>query len=442
LTGSVPNSPGIESIINISTALDKQTPCVQRFSKECCGERMKVLLSAYACEPNKGSEQEIGWQRVLHMPPYADEVWVITRANNQEVIEADPQSHAPGLNFIYYDLPAWLIKLKKNLSWFLSTYIFLWQWGAYRVAARHHRTKRFDMVYHVTFTGMISGSFMSKLGIPLVVGPIAGGERAPFPIRRNMPFRFRLIEFIRDIGIAVQRYSPIICPALAAAERIYVTTPESLSLVQSRWHHKTQVQLSVGSCAQTAGPSQERPAPPPRFIFAGRLLHWKGIHFAIRALADARATVPDAKLTIVGKGPAEAWLRAVAKKSGVSDAVDFAGHVPRPQLIDSLAGYKAMVFPSLHDSGGLVVLEAFWNGLPVICLDLGGPGVMVNATSGVVVPTTNADDSQAVKGIAQAMVSLARMTPGEYTELSAGAVARANELSWAALTARVVRGSS
>ena len=370
------------------------------------------------------------------MPAHADEVWVLTRSNNQAVIEADSLSRTPGLHFIYYDLPPWALRLKKR-AWFLPIYVLLWQWGAYRLAARHHGEKRFDRVYHVTFTGMLSGSFMGRLGIPFIVGPIAGGERAPFSLRRGMPTMCKLKELLRDLGIVLQRYSPLICSALAAAERIYVVTPESLRLVQSRWHHKTELQLSVGSCGQTIQEGARPPSAGPRFVFAGRLLHWKGVHFAIRALAEARRTVPAATLTLFGSGPAERWLRDLAIRSGVADAVEFVGHAPRQRFVDSLRSYTALIFPSLHDSGGLVVLEAFANGLPVVCLDLGGPGSMVNRSCGIVIPTTQADEAKTVTCLANAMISLASMAPEEMERLSLGAIARANELSWSALTARI-----
>jgi len=86
---------------------------------------MRVLLSAYACEPNKGSEPEVGWQRALHMLSIADEVWVLTRSNNRSVIEADPLSHSAGLHFIYYDLSKWALRLKRKF-WFLPIYFVLW----------------------------------------------------------------------------------------------------------------------------------------------------------------------------------------------------------------------------------------------------------------------------------------------------------------------------
>jgi glycosyltransferase involved in cell wall biosynthesis len=361
---------------------------------------------------------------------------VLTRANNRTVIEADPLSHTPGLHFIYYDLPKWVLGLKK-LALFRPVYFILWQWGAYRLAAKHHIQKPFDRAYHVTFSGMHAGSLMGRLGIPFVVGPIAGGERAPFPLRRSMPVLCKVKELLRDLGIILQRYSPLTCLALDSAERIYVTTTDSLRLVRPKWHAKTEVQLSVAFHKQDVHGIERQPPAFPRFVYAGRLLHWKGVHLAIRALAEAQQTLSDATLTLIGDGPDEPWLRSISKRCGMTDSVRFAGRVAREQLISDFHGYTALVFPSLHDSGGMVVLEALSEGLPVICLDLGGPGIMVNESCGIVVPTANANEAQTVTAIASAMISLALMPAAESLRLSMGAIARANELSWARLTARI-----
>jgi len=67
---------------------------------------MKILLSAYACEPWKGSEPGVGWHWALELARQGHEVTVLTRANNREPIEVALKSHVPkGLQFFYYDLP-------------------------------------------------------------------------------------------------------------------------------------------------------------------------------------------------------------------------------------------------------------------------------------------------------------------------------------------------
>jgi glycosyltransferase involved in cell wall biosynthesis len=398
---------------------------------------MRVLLSAYACEPDRGSEPEVGWQRALHMTALADEVWVLTRANNRGLIEANPLSQSSGLHFLYYDLPQWVLKLKKR-KWFFYIYLVLWQWGAYRLAARHHRVEPFDCVYHVTFVSMLTGSFMGRLGIPFFVGPVAGGECAPLRLRRSMPIRCRASEFLRDLQILFQRCSPLTRAAFAAAERIYVTTNDSFRLVPPKWRSKTSACLAIATLGNAVSNDRRRPPVTPRFVFVGRLCHWKGPHFAIRALAETRKTAPAATLTLIGTGPDEQWLRDVAQRFGVADAVEFGGFVPPRQLVSSLCGYTALVFPSLHDSGGIVVLEALSEGLPVVCLDLGGPGIIVNESCGIVVPTADAGENQVVACIANAMNSLAAMPVAELKRLSMGAIDRANELTWSRLTERIV----
>jgi glycosyltransferase involved in cell wall biosynthesis len=373
------------------------------------------------------------------MREICDEVWVLTRSNNRSVIEADPLNNTPGLHFIYYDLPGWALRLKKQ-AWFFRIYCTLWQWGAYRVAARSHREKQFDCVFHVTFASMQFGSYMGRLGIPFVIGPVAGGERSPLRLRAGIPLRGKVSELLRDLGIEIQRFNPLTRRAYAAARYIYVATSDSLRLVPPKWHHKTAIQLAIATRGDAIRDSNIQMQEIPRFLFAGRLLHWKGVHLAIRALAEALRAIPVATLTIVGQGPAEPFLRASAEKCGVINAVTFVGHVPRQQLIDSMLSYTALVFPSLHDSGGLAVLEAFSKGLPAISLDLGGPGIIVNESCGIVVSTRNGDEDRVVTGLAKAIVVLATMAPAERERLSIGAVARANQLSWSTLTA-VVAGS-
>jgi glycosyltransferase involved in cell wall biosynthesis len=372
------------------------------------------------------------------MLAYADEVWVLTRSNNQTVIDSDPLSRKPGLHFLYYDLPQWALQLKKK-AWFSPIYFILWQRGAYWLAARCHRITPFDCVYHVTFASIQHGSLMGRLGVPFILGPIAGGERAPVRLRRSMPFRGKVTEFLRDLGIVFQRYSPLTRPAFAAANRIYVTTADSLRLVPSKWRSKTSALLAVAAASRAAQKGERRPPERPRFIFAGRLLHWKGVHFAIRALPEVRRKIPAATITLIGSGPAEQWLRDVAAESGVKEAVDFAGFLPRNLLIDSYSSYTAFIYPSLHDSGGFAVLESLQEGTPVICLDLGGPGAIVNSSCGVVVPTSDADEALITTRIADAMISLGTMPEAEWQRLSSAAKDRINELSWDNLTAQIVQ---
>ena len=96
----------------------------------------------------------------------------------------------------------------------------------------------------------------------------------------------------------------------------------------------------------------------------------------------------------------------------------------------------AVLFPSLHDSSGNVITEALSFALPVICLDLGGPAEIVTDESGWIVRTAGMNEGDVIQAMTDGIKCLAR-DAGEYERLSAGALARAEELGWDKQVARI-----
>ena len=101
---------------------------------------------------------------------------------------------------------------------------------------------------------------------------------------------------------------------------------------------------------------------PPTALFVGRLLPWKGVAIAVRAIADA----PGWHLLIVGKGTDERRLRVV-RRLGVGDRVRFLGWLERDEVLSVMREQAdVFLFPSLREEAGMVVVEALTSGLPVI----------------------------------------------------------------------------
>jgi glycosyltransferase involved in cell wall biosynthesis len=77
---------------------------------------------------------------------------------------------------------------------------------------------------------------------------------------------------------------------------------------------------------------------------------------------------------VCGDGPDASRLRLLARARGLEDRVEFRGWVERAEVLRTMREEASVfVFPSLHDEAGWVVAEAMASGLPVVCLDLGGP---------------------------------------------------------------------
>lgn len=104
-------------------------------------------------------------------------------------------------------------------------------------------------------------------------------------------------------------------------------------------------------------------------IAVGRLIKRKGFEYLIRALELLPANI---LLIIVGDGPMEEYLRETARKSKVSDRVILTGYVPRDHIYEYLQNADCFVLPSLHEGLGIVVQEAMYVGLPIVCTNNGG----------------------------------------------------------------------
>ena len=172
--------------------------------------RLRVLISAYACEPYKGSEPGVGWNVAREVAKH-HEVWVLTRANNRTVIETELlRNPVPGLHFVYFDLPRWARWWKRGRRG-LHVYYYLWQLGAYSVARRLHQEVRFDLTHHVTFVKYWAPSLLVLLPIPLIWGPVGGGESAPLAYRRDFSIRGKIHEIARDLARALSERDPLVC---------------------------------------------------------------------------------------------------------------------------------------------------------------------------------------------------------------------------------------
>jgi len=372
---------------------------------------MKVLLSAYACEPGKGSEPAVGWGWALALARRGHRVTVLTRANNRPVIEgAASATRGLPITFAYCDPPAWIGWWKKARRG-IHLYYLLWQWCAYRRAKRLHAGVGFERVHHVTFASMRQPSFLGGLGIPFVFGPVAGGDWCPPKLMASAHWRYRLYERLLPFASRLSLFDPLVRRTLRQATAIYSNTASTLRLVPARYRHKTRVRLAVGwdDADDVFAPPRDGERDrelPLRVLFVGRLVPLKGLHLALAAFAAYVSSAPGAELTVVGAGPDGARLARAATRLGIAGRVHWRGALLRRELAAVYRSHDLLLFPSLRDSGGMVVLEAFASGLPVVCLDIAGPGAIVDETCGIAV-AADGDEAEVVRALATALHRLA-----------------------------------
>lgn len=388
---------------------------------------MKILLSAFAFAPNVGSEPGVGWRWAAELARY-HEVTVVTDVTRRALVEADHVQLPPNVRVVYFR-PGWLraVPLNSTTAQLLYT---AWQFGLLRLVRRLHCEQDFDLAIHCTYGVFRHPSFLGYLGIPFVFGPLGGGEDAPLALKRSIRGREKIKELLRPLLNKAALFDPFLWAAYARSTLILTKTEDTRLALPWPFRHRAIVYPEIGIDTHEDIRAQARqPGEPLRVLFAGRLLGWKGAHLAIRAVAQAVALGVQVEFTLLGKGPFEAELRRVANELGIQDSIRWLSYLPQQELFALYQSMHCLLFPSLHDSSGNVVLEAQANGLPVICLDLGGPVTLVTSETAIVVATHKQDEVAVVDGLAGALQLLAG-DEGRRMAMAGAAIAHAKNMSW------------
>ncbi|MBL6995169.1 glycosyltransferase family 4 protein [Desulfobacula sp.] len=375
--------------------------------------------------------------------PFKKPVWrgfyfhrELLRNSNQSAIENFflKNKMPNNLNFLYFDFPSKFTRWKKG-SRGVHFYYVLWQWGAYKQVKAIHKEKPFDLVHHITFASVRQPSFMGNLGIPFIFGPVAGGEKAPWRLRFRFGMRGFLLDSIRDVINFFVRFDPFMRMTFKQADRIYVTSYQTKKLIPKGYHKKIKIKLAIGIDKKGLFDSFGEKKLNYNILYIGRFLYWKGMDIGIYAFNKLLKNEPFARLTMVGKGKEKKRWMNLVRKLKIEDRVDWIPWVDRDSISDIFNRHNILLFPSLHDSGGMVVLEAMAHGLPVVCLALGGPGIIVNTLSGKKIPV----HGKSIKKIEFELYDAIRylLPPLSFKRYSQGALHRAKDFTWTKLVSSI-----
>jgi glycosyltransferase involved in cell wall biosynthesis len=152
----------------------------------------------------------------------------------------------------------------------------------------------------------------------------------------------------------------------------------------------------------------------------------KAMPLLLNALAQLGEPA-SVRVDILGQGPETQACRAIAHRLRLDQVVSWCGQVPRTEAVKIMARADVLVHTSLKEGTPSVVVEALSLGLPVICHDISGMALAVTSECGIKIPLRNPETS--IAGFARALESLAQ-DGKQYERLSAGALAKARELTW------------
>lgn len=395
---------------------------------------LKVLVSAYACSPNRGAEANVAWNLVRELGKRHQMV-VLTRSIHRSAIENSGEAWAKSVEWVYLDPPRWLTFWRQGKRGLAPFYLF-WQLLSRRSAADliHHRG--IDICHHVTLGTYLVPSPLADLGPPLVYGPIGGGERTPAGLIDGFSRRGRVEEWVRDrIRTSLERFEFLhhwyqsTAWALAATP-VTARALRGLGLAE---------RISVMPQSATGGDGIERyvASHSPRsrtfdgtlrLASACRLIPWKAMDLAIEAVSLAVRNGLRVELTVLDEGPERRRLEKLVDGLGMSSHVRFVGRLPYlSDVYDTMRGVDALIHPAVHEAFGQACLESLALGVPVVCLNWGGPGLIVDETCGFRIEPGNRRET--VERYRDALVDLsARLASGH--DYSAACVQRSKAFQW------------
>ena len=371
--------------------------------------KFKILLSAYACEPNKGSEPQVGWKWATTLSKLGHEVYVITRRNNKTNIENYlAKNKILNLTFIYFDYPKWFIKIIKGKSNpYAYLYFFFWQIGIFFMAKPLIKKIKFDFIHQVTFVSLRFPNLLCLYKIPFIFGPVAGGDKIPYRLKKGLPFIYKLKELLRDLSNYYIKISPLMNITFSKSYKIFVNTEETKNLIPSRYHHKTEVMLAIGvDDLPNINSNFNRDKKLFNICFAGNLAYWKGLLIVLKTFSEIKNKNKNITLYIAGSGPMEFELKKKSEKMNIHNSIKWLGQIKRKEIINLFNQSAILLTPSLRDSGGFVVLEAMSCGLPVATLNLGGPGQLVDNDCGIKINTNQKTEDEIVRGLSNSINDL------------------------------------
>jgi len=302
------------------------------------------------------------------------------------------------------DLPS-LFKVLLNFEGGIHLYAYLWQIKAYFVARKLHQKFRFDVFHHVTYANDWMASFIGALlPIPYIRGPGGGAHRVPKKFLSELPFLNRIFQYLRSFGQWLFRHDPFFVLGQKRAKAILVCNRESLEAIPKRWRGKVYLFPVNGVSKEDLdllSIAEKKDNNKFKVLSVGKLLPIKGFSLAIKAFKIFSEKIPEVELTIVGDGSEASRLKKLVSQLKLEDKVNFLGWLPREKLLKKMTSFDVFLFLSLRDGGGQVVIEAMAAGLPVICLDIAGPGFHINEKWGIKIPPHS--PQQAMKETAKAL---------------------------------------
>lgn len=198
---------------------------------------LSILINAYACSPNMGSEPGMAWNWCVNLAKYC-ELHIITEGEFKNKIEAALPTLPQGNNMHFYYNPV-SDEIRKmcwnQRDWRFYKYYREWQWKTYIMAEEIIKQHDIDIVHQLNMIGFREPGYLWKIeNKPFVWGPIGGLKQFPNSYLEGAGIKMKLFNRIKNIiNIYQIKHDKRVDQALKKADLLVSSIPDSYNAIKS-----------------------------------------------------------------------------------------------------------------------------------------------------------------------------------------------------------------
>lgn len=349
---------------------------------------LSILINAYACSPNMGSEPGMAWNWCTNLAKYC-ELHIITEGEFKTNIENALKTLPQGKNMHFYYNPV-SNKIRKMCwnqgDWRFYYFYDKWQKQTLNIANEIIKTQHIDLIHQLNMVGFREPGYLWKIkSVPFVWGPIAGIGTIPLSFMKDSNLKFKIFYFIKNQITNLQlRYSYKVKSALKSARVLITATPES-GIAIKKIHKINSIHINETGCSTNKQIlNLKKDDEFFDILWVGRFIYTKQLKLALDVISQLK-TLKKIRFHIVGQAfdlNETQRYKEYANSLGINDICYWYGQIPNNEVLELMQRSHIFFFTSIFEATSTVILEAIQNRLPIVCFDRCGFGPIVDSSIG------------------------------------------------------------
>lgn len=394
---------------------------------------LSILINAYACSPNMGSEPGMAWNWCVNLAKHC-KLYIITEGEFKDKIEKELPKLSQGKNMHFYYNPV-SDKVRQMCwnqgDWRFYYYYNKWQKKTLEIANEIIKEYQIDLIHQLNMVGFREPGYLWKIeNKPFIWGPIAGIGSIPFSFMKDSNLKFKLFYILKNQITALQlRYSSKVNSALKAASLLITATPETGQIIK-KIHNIDSIQINETGCSIKEYTSDiKKDDTFFDILWVGRFIYTKQLKLALDVINQIK-NLKNIRFHIVGQAfNAEETekYKKYAQTLGIDNICVWHGQIPNNEVLMLMQKSHLFFFTSIFEATSTVILEAIQNKLPIVCFDRCGFGPIVDSSIGRKIQLSTPQN--AIIGFAREITELYNHK-NLLDTMSNNCIKKQQELSW------------